>query len=73
MQPENKLKPAAGLYIVWKSNGYAIPGYVKAVTLAGHCYVDYPGINGTIKSYQIIDVVETYEEYKKNNQEGKYR
>ena len=38
-----------------------------------HCYVDYPGILGTIKSYQIIDVVKTYEEYKENNQRGKYR
>ncbi|HMQ79199.1 MAG TPA: hypothetical protein PKE39_04440 [Ignavibacteria bacterium] len=67
------LKPAAGLYIVWRIRGYITLGYVKAVTLAGNCYVDYPGIEGTIKAHQIIDVVRTYEDYKENEKAGKYR
>ncbi|KXK47576.1 MAG: hypothetical protein UZ05_CHB002002200 [Chlorobi bacterium OLB5] len=65
----NKLK--AGKIIVIKAPAMIYADYVKAVTLSGNCYVE--NSIGTIKPHQIIDVLDSLEEYRQNDKAGKYR
>lgn len=43
---------------------------VKGVTLAGDCYVE--SFNSKIKNHNIVDVVDSYDEFRINEEAGKY-
>lgn len=64
----NKLK--AGKIIVFWYNNYLYADNIKAVTLAGNCYVD--SFISTVKYHNIVDVVESYDEFRLNEEAGKY-